>query len=450
MASGEDIVNLAKRYLGVQYQWGGTTPGGFDCSGLVMYAFGMKGVSLPRTTYNQINVGASVQPNKLRPGDLVFFDTDRKKAGPDHVGIYIGGGKFIHAPAPGQGVKISSLADGYYMDRWMGGRRIPGVSASPTSGGGEAPEVAPRLDAHELAETYGMSYSFFKSQPELWKMLNSAVQGQWTADKFQAEVKNSNWWKKNSETVRQAQVQQKTDPATYKASMEASRVLARKLAVQAGAILSDKNVEKLAKNMVWYGWQDAQVQNFLGQYVKFTDKETLGGMAGAAAKAIKQEAYKNGVAVTEQSVLNNAQYLVRGLTSMEKVQSSIREQSAGLYPAFAEQIKAGASIQDLAQPYVQVVADELGLPDTDIDAFSPKVKAALNRTNAQGAPEPMDLNTFTQTVRNDPAWRKQASTAEKTMNIGRQVLADMRSTANIRHPWRPWPRSAHRCSSLYE
>jgi hypothetical protein len=207
--------------------------------------------------------------------------------------------------------------------------------------------------------------------------------------------------------------------------MEAARVSAKQMAVKAGAILSDKNAEKLAKNMVWYGWEEAQVTNFLGQYVTFGKDHTLGGMAGQAAQAIKQEAYKNGVAVTEQSVLNNAQYLVRGLTSMEKIQANIREQSAGLYPAFAEQIKAGADIQDLAQPYIQVVANELGTPETDVSVFSSKVKQALNRSNAKGEPEPMDLDTFTQLVRNDPAWRKTSQVAEKTMNIGRQVLADM-------------------------
>lgn len=421
---GEDLAEDARKYLGTQYAWNGSSPNGFDCSGLVYYLFGQRGISLPRMTYDQIQVGASVEPNKLRPGDLVFFDTDRTKKGADHVGIYIGGGKFIHAAKPGQPVKISSLSEGYYMDRWMGGRRISGVSASPGSDG-YAAEEGPRLDAHELAETYGMSYAFFKSQPELWKMLNGAVSGQWTPEKFQAEVKNSNWWKKNSDTVRQMQVLQKTDPATYKAQMEAARVAARQLAVKTGAILSDKNVEKLAKSMAWYGWDDAQVQNFLGQYVKFGQDHTLGGMAGQAAQAIKNEAYKNGVAVTEQSVLNNAQYLVRGLTSMEKIQGSLQQQSAGLYPAFAEQIKAGASIQDLAAPYVQIVAQELGLPETDVNVFSSKVKQALTRTDAKGQPQAMDLDTFTQLVRNDPSWRKQPGVQDKVMNIGRQVLADM-------------------------
>lgn len=425
MARGEDIVNDARKFLGVQYVWGGTSPAGFDCSGLVQYVFGKRGIQLPRVTYNMINVGASVSPNKLRPGDLVYFDTDRSKKGPDHVGIYMGGGKFIHAPRPGQGVKISSLAEGYYMDRWMGGRRISGVSASAASGGGEAEEVAPALDAHELAETYGMSYSFFKSQPELWKMLNKAVEGQWTAEKFSAQVKNSNWWKKNSETARQAQVLQKTDPATYKAQMEAARVAARQMAVKSGAVLSDKNVETLAKNMVHFGWQEAQVANFLGQYVQFSDTQSAGGMAGAAARAIKEEAYKNGVSVTEQSVLNNAQYIVRGLTTMEKVTASMREQSASLYPAFAEQIKAGASVQDLAQPYVQVVAQELGVPETDINVFNARVKQAMNRANSKGEPQAMSLNDFTQLVRNDPEWRRQPGVADRTLNIGRQVLNDM-------------------------
>jgi hypothetical protein len=135
--------------------------------------------------------------------------------------------------------------------------------------------------------------------------------------------------------------------------------------------------------------------------------------------------FKNGVAVTEQSVLNNAQYIVRGLTTMEKVTGSLRQQAASLYPAFAEQIKAGASVQDLAQPYISVVTQELGLPDGDVNAFSPKIKQALNRVNARGEPEPMDLDAFTQMIRSDPKWNQQAGTADKALNIGRQVLSDM-------------------------
>ncbi|MEW1547531.1 C40 family peptidase [Streptomyces tsukubensis] len=423
MARGEDIIASARKYLGTPYVWGGAKPGGFDCSGLVQYVFQQHGVSLPRVTYDQINVGSSVPQNKLRPGDLVFFDTDRKRGGADHVGIYVGGGRFIHTPRPGQSVKVSSLAEGYYMDRWMGGRRVPGVSANAASGGGEALEVAPKLDASELAETYGMSYAFFKSQPELWKMLNSAVEGQWDPTRFQSEVKNTKWWKTTSEPARQAQVLAKTDPATYQATLEAARVQARAIAVKAGAIMTEKNVDALARNMVHFQWNEAQVANFVGQYIKFGAEKVLGGAAGTAAREIKRQAYELGVAVTDQSILNNAQYLLRGVTTMEQVQNGLREQAAGLYPAFADQIAAGASVQELAQPYAQMLAQELGQPN--VDAFSPKVKAALNRIGADGQPAPMSLTEFAQTVRSDPAWRRTPAAADQTLAVGRQVLADM-------------------------
>ena len=92
----------AKKYLGVPYKWGGTTPKGFDCSGLVQYCYKKVGVSLPRTTYDQINRGKAVSQKDLKVGDLVFPHTG-------HVGLYVGDGKIIHAPKTGDVVKISSI-----------------------------------------------------------------------------------------------------------------------------------------------------------------------------------------------------------------------------------------------------------------------------------------------------------------------------------------------------
>jgi peptidoglycan DL-endopeptidase CwlO len=114
------VVGIAMRYLGVPYVWGGASPGGFDCSGFVMYVFAQVGVSLPHYTGAQWNSGVPVSRDQLQPGDLVFFN------GLGHVGIYIGGGQFIHAPHTGDVVKISGLGESWYASTYDGARRITG------------------------------------------------------------------------------------------------------------------------------------------------------------------------------------------------------------------------------------------------------------------------------------------------------------------------------------
>jgi cell wall-associated NlpC family hydrolase len=111
------VVGIAMRYLGVPYVWGGSTPHGFDCSGFVAYVFAQIGVSLPHSSYAMFGMGAPVSISELQAGDLVFF------TGASHMGIYIGGGQFIHAPHTGDVVKISSMS-GYYSSNFAGGRRI--------------------------------------------------------------------------------------------------------------------------------------------------------------------------------------------------------------------------------------------------------------------------------------------------------------------------------------
>jgi cell wall-associated NlpC family hydrolase len=112
------VVGVALSQLGTPYVWGGSAPGGFDCSGLVMWAYSQVGVSLPHSSYAQYGYGVPVSRDQLQPGDIVFFD------GLGHVGIYIGGGQFVHAPHTGDVVKISSLDEAWYASAYVGARRI--------------------------------------------------------------------------------------------------------------------------------------------------------------------------------------------------------------------------------------------------------------------------------------------------------------------------------------
>ena len=116
----DKIVATAKKYLGVPYVWGGTSPRGFDCSGLVQTVFGENGVPLPRGSGDQYRKGRKVSPKNMRTGDLVFFHT--YTSGPSHVGIYVGDGKFLHAESSPRGVTVTPLSENYWDERFLGAR----------------------------------------------------------------------------------------------------------------------------------------------------------------------------------------------------------------------------------------------------------------------------------------------------------------------------------------
>jgi len=115
------LLNIALRFGGVPYVWGGETPAGFDCSGFIQYVFRQIGVNLPRTADVQYELGRKVLQSELQPGDLVFFET--YEPGASHDGIYVGDGNFIAANS-GTGVAVASLADPYWSSRYLGARRL--------------------------------------------------------------------------------------------------------------------------------------------------------------------------------------------------------------------------------------------------------------------------------------------------------------------------------------
>ena len=118
LAFGTRVVDYARRFRGVRYVYGGSSPRtGFDCSGFVRYVYAHFGLTLAHSSYAQFDRGRKVSRGSLRPGDLVFFD------GLGHVGIYIGNGRFIHAPHTGTRVRIETLA-GWYGSRFVGARRL--------------------------------------------------------------------------------------------------------------------------------------------------------------------------------------------------------------------------------------------------------------------------------------------------------------------------------------
>jgi cell wall-associated NlpC family hydrolase len=140
------VLATALAQQGVPYRWAGSDPAGFDCSGLVQYAFAQHGVALPRETVDQYGVGTAVPLDAVEPGDLVFFATTTR--GPSHVGIALGDNRFVHAPSEGGVVRVERLTVIYWARRILGARRVAvpatlmaSTTAAPAPGATVAPET---------------------------------------------------------------------------------------------------------------------------------------------------------------------------------------------------------------------------------------------------------------------------------------------------------------------
>jgi cell wall-associated NlpC family hydrolase len=141
---GDLAVAAAMPLRGAPYSWGGTTPAGFDCSGFTAYVYAKLGITLAHSTYAQWDAGTHIPRSDLQPGDLVFF------AGIGHVGIYIGGGRFIHAPHTGTVVSIDRLSASWYSAEYDGAVRLPG-SAQTTISAWRSPLTPSRHSVRALS-----------------------------------------------------------------------------------------------------------------------------------------------------------------------------------------------------------------------------------------------------------------------------------------------------------
>jgi cell wall-associated NlpC family hydrolase len=131
----EEIIDTAKEFLGIKYVWAANGPNCFDCSGFTKYVYKQNGITLPRYSGHQANVGIKVSYSELEKGDLVFFDTEHKFKGKvNHVGIYIGNGKFIHASSAKKKVIITSFnKKPFYKRRFLRGERVINSSGTYAS-----------------------------------------------------------------------------------------------------------------------------------------------------------------------------------------------------------------------------------------------------------------------------------------------------------------------------
>jgi cell wall-associated NlpC family hydrolase len=158
---GQDVVRTAKRYLGVRYVLGGSTPRAFDCSGFVRWIFAQHGVRMPRTAKEQAAVGDAPPPGDLQPGDLLFFFGGR---GAQHIAVYVGGDTIIHASSSGKRVRLDRFGGTRTRPTWFGRRLIAVRRVLPAEGVIELPVSA---SSAERAAPPGMESTLLYLEPPI-------------------------------------------------------------------------------------------------------------------------------------------------------------------------------------------------------------------------------------------------------------------------------------------
>lgn len=283
--------------------------------------------------------------------------------------------------------------------------------------------MAPRLSEQELAENYGFALAVLRADPSLRKIFHDAVAGSWTADKFAAAVRNSAWYKKNGENVRQYQLLKASDPGTLNARRAALRAQLADAASQMGAQISGTNLNRLVENSLMFGWNDSQVRDVLGGYVRSVNGVYYGA-AGDTVEKLRQTAWRNGVRLSGPTLQDWAKNVATGNRPEEYFVRHIRQLAKTVAPGFAQELDAGMDLHDIANPYMEAKARILERNPAEIDLFDNDVRSALSGVTKDGKPGTQSLWQFEQAMRKKPEWLKTKNAQDAVFAAGSQVLKD--------------------------
>lgn len=258
----------------------------------------------------------------------------------------------------------------------------------------------------KIEEEYGLAYALFKAFPELNNLLQSAVKDHWTPAKFQVELRQTNWFKKHSDVWRKNIALKYTDPASYNERLQNNITAVRNLSASVGVTFIPKNLRYVAERALLFGWDEGQLRDYLAQYVRPNAQGDFGGALAAAENNLSQLAHQNGVRVNRNLMTTWMRNIARGEGTEDQFQNYIRNQAAGTFKLYADQIRAGANVYDIANPYINAMAQTLELNPNQVDLFDPTVRRALSGVrNDKGQLEEMSVTDFEDQLRQDKRWQ---------------------------------------------
>lgn len=299
---------------------------------------------------------------------------------------------------------------------------VAGSSGSSSSGGSSAPaKVA--MSPGETAESYGFVATLLNSNKELKNLFAKAVAGGWTAAKFQAALRDTNWWKTTPQTSRDFLMLQYGDPATARRKVDQMNLKVTTLARSMGSAVDAKGIDNIVSASVMYGWSDAQIRNEIGRLMVFKPGQRL-GEAGDDIDKLNQFSYSMGIQNSDSWYQNWAQKIVRGQATQQDAEDEMRRVAKTMFPGWSKQLDAGQTVMDLASPYLQSYSTILEVPPGTVNLFDPKIKAALQYKDKNGNTAVKPIWQFETELRSDPRWKATKNAQDSMMQTAHQILTD--------------------------
>lgn len=295
-------------------------------------------------------------------------------------------------------------------------------AATPGAGSTASPGyTAPRVDPLTIGEV-GWNAAVLKSSPELAALFRRAVAETWSQQKFQAEVRNTQWFKTHQESWRTSEILRLTDPKSYTDQWNKAKQTVIDRAAQLGATINGGALTRAVNQYVRLGWTTEQLDSTLSQYIT----EVNGAYRGAAGQAVQNLrgiARANGVTYNDKWYGDAARAVSGGARSLQDYENDIRTQAASAFPVFSEQIKAGQNVADIASPYIQRMSALLEINPQQIDLFDNTIREALSGRNPDtGKAQAKSLWQFENDLRNDPRWQKTQNAKETYSNAAENIL----------------------------
>lgn len=267
----------------------------------------------------------------------------------------------------------------------------------------------PAMSVSAAMKEYGYVGSLANSVPELKRLLSRAASRGWSVEEFTRALQDSQWWKNNSDAVKQYTVLKTTKPGEFSAQRGDLVQKVRRMAAEMGVGLGEGRgswLGYIVDHAQRFGWDEATIRANIGHQLKGASA-TFGGQAGTVQQAIKKMYADYGVRYSSNRVNLRTRAILEGKSSIEQLRAELMVGAKSRYAAIASDIDQGRTVREIADPYLQMMASTLELPEGSLDLYEQKIQKALSTRDLKtGTPTLVPLWQFERELKDDPRWDK--------------------------------------------